>query len=281
MFTARFGDEATLFRLAGQLEAGAPVARSAAADLGLMTVGAPGRSARGFDMTGGWSYTTPVRARGQGGQRMTRVRAMGLGIGFLLAIPAVAAVLNANVSGDWTLTVVEPTHGCTWVGPLAVVQTGNMFTGSATLNLVPGSSDPCPSSISGTVSGHHRWLHDQVWCGHGWSGTANFDGAVGSDELSASGAWTIPGVFDGTWHAERVVGVRAPALSAPGSPRSWCFCSSPVCTCYGAAPPDPGDRSALGRKRDALVTVHVAHVHAGAVHLVNAVRKISSCEVGN
>ena len=203
---------------------------------------------------------------------MTRVRVMGLGVGLLLAIPAMAAVINANVNGDWTLTVVEPTHGCTWVGPLAVVQNGSMFTGSQALTLVPGSSDPCPSSLTGTVSGTIVGFAIKFGVAVGVQ-TANFDGTVGSDELTASGAWTIPGVFDGTWHAERVVGVRAPAMSAPGW-RSCCFCSSPVCTCYGAAPPDPGDESALGRKRDALVTVHVAHVHAGAVHLVERTAQI-------
>jgi len=145
-----------------------------------------------------------------------RVRATVLGVGFLLAIPVVAAVLDANINGDWTLTVVEPTLGCTWVGPLTVVQTGNTFTGAATLNLVPGSSDPCLSSISGTVSGTIAGFMIQFGFATGGPGTANFNGVIASDQLSAEGTWTIPGVFNGTWHAEKVVGVRAPALSAAG-----------------------------------------------------------------
>lgn len=146
---------------------------------------------------------------------MMRVRAMVLGMGLLLAIPAVAAVINVNVTGDFTLTVVDPTHGCEWVGPLSVVQSGSTFTGSATLKLLPGSSDPCPSSLIGAVSGTIVGFVIQFGLAVGTE-TANFDGIVGNDQSTASGTWTIPGMFDGTWHAERLMGVRAPALSASG-----------------------------------------------------------------
>lgn len=146
---------------------------------------------------------------------MRRVRAMVLGVGLLLAIPAVAAVMNANVNGDFTLTVVDPTHGCTWVGPLTVAQSGSTFTGFGTLRLVPGSSDPCPSSMIGTVSGTIVGFAIKFGLAVA-AETANFDGTVSNDESTASGTWMIPGMFDGTWHAERVVGVRAPAMSASG-----------------------------------------------------------------
>jgi hypothetical protein len=146
---------------------------------------------------------------------MTRMRAMVLGVGLLLAIPTMAAVINVDVNGDWTLTVDDPTHGCEWVGPLAVVQTGSTFTGSATLKLQPGSSDPCPSSLTGTVSGTLVGLAIKFGIAIGVD-TASLDGTVANDQSTASGTWMIPGEFDGTWHAERIVGVHAPAMNAAG-----------------------------------------------------------------
>ena len=147
---------------------------------------------------------------------MTRVRATVIGIGLLLAIPAMAAVVNVNITGDWTVTVVEPTLGCTWVGPLPLVQTGNTFTGSATLKLQPGSSDPCSSSFAGTVSGTIVGLTIKFGVATGTE-TASFDGTIAVDQLSASGMWTNPDeMLAGTWLAQRVVGVRAPALNAAG-----------------------------------------------------------------
>ncbi len=146
---------------------------------------------------------------------MRRVRATVLAVGLLLAVPAVAAVITVNITGDWTLTVVDPTHGCTWVGPLTVVQTGNTFTGSATLKIQPGSNDPCPSSFVGTVSGTLVGLMIKFGVAMGVE-TATFDGTIAVDQLSASGTWTTSDTFEGTWLAQRVVGVRAPALSAAG-----------------------------------------------------------------
>jgi hypothetical protein len=120
-----------------------------------------------------------------------------------------------NVTGDWTLSVTEPTTPCTWVGPLTVLQTGNTFMGSATLRLQPGSSDACSSSFAGTVSGTIVGLDIKFGVAMGVE-TANFDGTIAGDQLTASGTWAIPAEFEGTWFAQRVTGVRAPALSAAG-----------------------------------------------------------------
>ncbi|HVO23369.1 MAG TPA: hypothetical protein VMW56_07050 [Candidatus Margulisiibacteriota bacterium] len=146
---------------------------------------------------------------------MTRVRKMMVGIGLLLAIPAVAAVINVNIAGDWTLTVLEPTLECTWVGPLTLAQTDDMFMGSATLTLQPGSGNSCPANLVGTVSGTISGLTIKFGVAMSVE-TAKFEGTIDPDQLSASGTWTVPGEFDGTWLAQRVVGVRAPALNAAG-----------------------------------------------------------------
>jgi len=121
-----------------------------------------------------------------------------------------------NISGDWKLTVLEPTLGCTWVGPAGLVQSGDTFTGSTSLVLRPGSGDQCPTSLVGTVSGTLVGLMIEFGVAM-TTETASFEGIVADDQLSASGTWKLAEPsLEGTWSAERVVGVHAPALNAAG-----------------------------------------------------------------
>ncbi len=145
---------------------------------------------------------------------MRRMRNTLLGALLLLAVPAGAAVITANIAGEWTLTVVDPSDGCTYVGPLTLAQTGTMFSGSANLSLASGTNPPCLPSFSGMVSGDLAGFVIQFGVATG-GGTGSFDGMVEADENAMSGTWTFA-ANTGTWQAVRVSAVLAPALNAAG-----------------------------------------------------------------
>jgi len=144
---------------------------------------------------------------------MKRMRRWVFCLGLFVALPVAALPMTANVAGNWTLTVVEPTTPCTWVGPLTLVQSGSSFSGSGTLSIQPGSDPGCLPTLSGTVTG--GLLGFSIDFGLAIGGSALFDGTVSDDQQSMAGTWVFS-PLSGTWHAERVVGVRAPALDAAG-----------------------------------------------------------------
>ncbi len=127
---------------------------------------------------------------------------LGFAAALLLATNVALAVQNANVAGEWLMTLSTPNGDRTIT--LNIEQDGSTLTGTS---LAEGQEEP--SELTGTIDGNNITLNGLRLGGRGRGGGrggAPWEGTVDGDTMSGERTFAGRGCGDGmkiTWMAKR------------------------------------------------------------------------------
>jgi hypothetical protein len=150
----------------------------------------------------------------------------------LLILLAAGAPFPAHAEEAFDLTIIQNGTGCAWTGSVdledLVFSPGcdATFTGTMSLDRVPGAAPGCPAVVSGDVSGNASGSDITFGLSSGSFGNVNFTGTITTTPSgeSVSGTWSgDPGT--GTWFALNFAGFGRGAanllMTKPVAPCSW------------------------------------------------------------